>query len=313
MGSCLSVKKSSSAPKLAEKLTEKEQSGKQEDEKTLQQPVSEEKAESHEEVINSPQSNIIEIAPSSTLAQNVSPYSTPRGNPLCVNFQRKYPNQPNPQVGTPGGYPPDVNFQAGYPNQQNPQAGGPGGFAKPGMQRQNDVQQQQCLDPHVVEWFRLVDTDGSGHIIAEELQEALVNGDYTQFSVEACRKMISMYDKNGSGCIDVYEFQELFGAINQWKLVFESYDRDQSGTIEQAELTQALQQMGYTFSPTFLQSLSAKYINRSKRLALDNFILICVELQRLTDCFRSKDHSMKGNANLKYEEFVGLAMGVYHY
>ena len=47
-----------------------------------------------------------------------------------------------------------------------------------------------------------------------------------------------MYDKNASGSIDVNEFQQLFSAINQWKAVFQGYDKDKSGTIEQSELTQ---------------------------------------------------------------------------
>ncbi len=50
-----------------------------------------------------------------------------------------------------------------------------------------------------------------------------------------------MYDKNASGSIDVSEFQQLFNAINQWKGVFQGYDKDKSGSIEQAELTQGNQ------------------------------------------------------------------------
>jgi Ca2+-binding EF-hand superfamily protein len=50
-----------------------------------------------------------------------------------------------------------------------------------------------------------------------------------------------MYDKNASGSIDVNEFQELFSAINQWKGVFQGYDKDKSGSIEQPELTQGNQ------------------------------------------------------------------------
>ena len=46
-----------------------------------------------------------------------------------------------------------------------------------------------------------------------------------------------MYDKNASGSIDVNEFQQLFGSINQWKAIFQGYDTDKSGSIEQAELT----------------------------------------------------------------------------
>ncbi len=47
-----------------------------------------------------------------------------------------------------------------------------------------------------------------------------------------------MFDKNSSGTIDVNEFQQLFNYINQWKGVFQSFDKDRSGKIEQQELVQ---------------------------------------------------------------------------
>merc|ERR1712020_29847 len=107
----------------------------------------------------------------------------------------------------------------GYP-------GGQGGYGQP------------QVDPSVSQWFSAVDTDRSGQISAQELQRALVNGNWSHFSEEACRMMIDMYDKNASGSIDVNEFQLLFSAINQWKGVFQGYDKDKSGSIEQSELSQ---------------------------------------------------------------------------
>ena len=47
-----------------------------------------------------------------------------------------------------------------------------------------------------------------------------------------------LFDKNSSGSIDLNEFQQLFDYINQWKAVFESFDSDRSGRIEQNELNQ---------------------------------------------------------------------------
>ncbi len=41
-----------------------------------------------------------------------------------------------------------------------------------------------------------------------------------------------------SGTIDLNEFQQLFSYINQWKGVFQNFDKDRSGKIEQAELMQ---------------------------------------------------------------------------
>jgi hypothetical protein len=47
-------------------------------------------------------------------------------------------------------------------------------------------------DPTLWNWFITVDTDKSGQITANELKQALINGNWTHFNDETCRLMISM-------------------------------------------------------------------------------------------------------------------------
>jgi len=204
-----------------------------------------------------------------------------------------------------GGAPPPSQ---GYGGQPRPAGGGYGGA--PQGQAPGYPSGGPAVDAQVQQWFNAVDQDRSGRIDAKELQRALVNGNWSHFSEEACRMMIDMFDRTRSGQINVQDFANLFSYINQWKGLFESIDRDRSGYIEQAELTQAFQQMGYRFSPTFVQNLLAKY-DRQRRLTLDNFIVACVNIKRLTDSFRQRDVEMRGQATLAYEDFIGLALGAH--
>merc|ERR1711872_347190 len=163
----------------------------------------------------------------------------------------------------------------------------------------------------IYQWFQAVDTDRSGHINAPELQQALVNGNMSKFSEEACRMMIDLFDANKSGTIDVNEFSQLYNYINQWKGIFQGFDRDMSGSIDVNEFSQALQQLGYRFSQTFIQNILTKYDPRNRRLTLDNFIVVCFSLKRLTDSFKRRDREMRGQALIGYEDFVGLALGAH--
>lgn len=45
-----------------------------------------------------------------------------------------------------------------------------------------------------------------------------------------------IFDRDGNGTIDLQEFQQLWAYINQWKGVFDRYDRDRSGNIDANEL-----------------------------------------------------------------------------
>ena len=63
------------------------------------------------------------------------------------------------------------------------------------------------------------------------------------------------------------------------------------------------------FTPTFVQNLLSKYSPRERKMTLDNFIVVSVQIKRLTDSFRTRDTAMNGSASLQYEDFVGLALG----
>ena len=69
--------------------------------------------------------------------------------------------------------------------------------------------------------------------------------------------------------------------------------------------------MFFRFTPTFAQNLLSKYSPRDRRLTLDNFIVVSVQIKRLTDSFRTRDTAMNGTATMQYEDFVGLALGTH--
>lgn len=59
------------------------------------------------------------------------------------------------------------------------------------------------INPNVASWFRAVDQDNSGQITASELKRALVNGNWSNFSEEACKLMIG--EKVKSSCFFLFE------------------------------------------------------------------------------------------------------------
>uniref|UniRef100_A0A8C6RNY9 Peflin n=1 Tax=Nannospalax galili TaxID=1026970 RepID=A0A8C6RNY9_NANGA len=224
------------------------------------------------------------------------------GGPAPVPGGPYAPSTGGGPSGTPrgpyGGVAPGAPYGQPPPSSYGPQPSGPYG--------QGGVPPN--VDPEAYSWFQSVDTDHSGYISIKELKQALVNSNWSSFNDETCFMMINMFDKTKSGRIDVYGFSGLWKFIQQWRNLFQQYDRDHSGTISQMELQQALAQMGYNLSPQFTQLLVSRYCQRSATPAmqLDRFIQVCVQLQVLTEAFREKDHAVQGNIRLSFEDFVTM-------
>jgi Ca2+-binding EF-hand superfamily protein len=164
-------------------------------------------------------------------------------------------------------------------------------------------------NPEVQQWFSTVDRDGSGRITATELQSALANGQGGTFSDTACKLMIGMFDKEKNGTINVTEFQALYNYINSWLGVFRGFDHDNSGSIQESELNAALTQMGYRLSPEFIQFLIKKSDLRGHQsITIDQFIVLCVQIQRFTEAFRTRDTDQTGSITIGFEDFLGVAL-----
>lgn len=152
-----------------------------------------------------------------------------------------------------------------------------------------------------------------GQISADELQRCLtqsgLSGSYKPFSMEACRLMISMLDRDMSGMMGFHEFKELSQVLNSWKMTFSSYDQDRSGTVEPHELQKAIASMGYNLSPQAMNVI-VKRFSTNNRITFDEFIACCVKLRALTDQFRRRDTSQNGTASFQYDDFIQVTMSL---
>lgn len=169
--------------------------------------------------------------------------------------------------------------------------------------------QQPQVDPAVLAWFQAVDVDRSGRISGLELQQALTNNDWSRFSLDTCYYMIALFDKDYSRTIDLYEFNSLWGFINQWRNVFNGYDQDRSGTISYNELQTAFRGMGYNVSQQFMTVAMLKYDhNKTGHLTFEGFIRCCLLLQLLTGNFKQKDTTQSGVGQFGYDDFMCIAI-----
>ncbi|XP_019960058.2 grancalcin-like [Paralichthys olivaceus] len=221
------------------------------------------------------------------------------------------PAQGMPPQGMPGGH-----MGGPMPGQM----GGPMGGAPPqggyspyggGYQGQYGAPQLAANDPMWGYFTAIAGQDGE--VDAEELQRCLTQsgftGSYTPFSLDTCRIMIAMLDRDYTGKMGFNEFKDLFVALNGWKQNFMMVDQDRSGNIDPNEMSRAVNAMGYHISPQSLTVIVKRY-SKGGRIFFDDYVACCVKLRALSDHFRRRDTMQQGTVAFQYDDFIQCTMAV---
>ncbi|KAF5387237.1 hypothetical protein D9757_006872 [Collybiopsis confluens] len=207
----------------------------------------------------------------------------------------------------PAGYPPPGGSGYGTYPPPGGHLGHPGGFGAP-------QGPPPGADPQLWNWFSAVDTDRSGHINADELERALINGDWTPFDLDTVKMLMSIFDADRSGTIGFNEFAGLWKYIKDWQGVFRHFDRDRSGSIDGLELREALSQFGYQLSPQLLDLVQRKYDVKASTtsagrgpppgITFDRFVRACVVIKQLSEAFKNLDSDRDGWIQINYDQFM---------
>lgn len=88
-----------------------------------------------------------------------------------------------------------------------------------------------------------------------------------------------MFDRENRGAVSFQDFGALWKYVTDWQNCFRSFDRDNSGNIDQNELKTALSSFGYRLTDNLVGILLRKYDRLGRGTILfDDFIQCCVTL-----------------------------------
>ncbi|KAI0265745.1 hypothetical protein BGY98DRAFT_1069957 [Russula aff. rugulosa BPL654] len=175
----------------------------------------------------------------------------------------------------------------------------------------------QGINPEFLRQFRLVDADGSGTITAIELQTALKGGEWPPFEVDTVKLLMSLFDIDRNGTIDINEFDGLWKYIESWQGVFGYFDKNKSNTIDGDELEQALKQYGYRDDLTtdLQELLKRKYGDPAAAspaggsepgITFDRFMRACVVVKQLKELFDVLEKDSEDRVKINYETFLEM-------
>ncbi|KAL3533720.1 hypothetical protein ACH5RR_007241 [Cinchona calisaya] len=226
-----------------------------------------------------------------------TPYSAPSAPPYSSD-PTKPPKDNKPSGSAPygAGPPPSAHYGASAPP---PPYGSPFASLVPSAFPPG-------TDPNIIACFQIADQDGSGFIDDKELQRALSS--YNQsFSMRTVNLLMYHFTNSNARKIGPKEFTSLFYGLQNWRAIFERFDRDRSGKIDPSELREALLSLGFAVSPVVLDLLVSKFDKtggKNKAIEYDNFIECCLTVKGLTEKFKEKDTAYSGSASFTYESFM---------
>ncbi|KAF8266762.1 hypothetical protein EI94DRAFT_1802642 [Lactarius quietus] len=186
-------------------------------------------------------------------------------------------------------------------------------------------------DDESVAWFLALDQDNSGQISAEELRCALMNEDSGRsmsltsyscdvlliprvgaaFSFETVKYLMSVFDLDGSGEIGLEEFKPLWVYVTKWREMFESFDYNQDGIIDAAELESALNHYQLQVGRPVINFLVHKYGTRPTnghngppQIELDRFVCACVVVQQMCALYGRCEDGRTQPMEVSRDEFL---------
>lgn len=131
----------------------------------------------------------------------------------------------------------------------------------------------------------------------------------TPFSETGTNYLVRTFDKDQDGRINHDELREMCSHIKNWSSTFSNYNKDKSNFIDKEELNTVLKEMGFRFSPQFIaHMMKSSGSDDHNRINREQFIIMCVKLQRFTDQFRERDKDRNGIVTIDFEDFIKVTL-----
>lgn len=128
------------------------------------------------------------------------------------------------------------------------------------------------------------------------------------FSLESCRSMVNLMDRDGNGKLGLVEFNILWNRIRNYLTIFRRYDVDKSGSMSSYEMRMAIEAAGFKLNKKLHELIINRYSENDLCVDFDNFVCCLVRLETMFRFFKLLDTDQDGIVTFDLFKWLQLTM-----
>uniref|UniRef100_G1SJ23 Calpain-1 catalytic subunit n=1 Tax=Oryctolagus cuniculus TaxID=9986 RepID=G1SJ23_RABIT len=128
------------------------------------------------------------------------------------------------------------------------------------------------------------------------------------FSMESCRSMVNLMDRDGNGKLGLVEFNILWNRIRNYLAIFRKFDLDKSGSMSAYEMRMAIESAGFKLNKKLYELIITRYSEPDLAVDFDNFVCCLVRLETMFRFFKTLDTDLDGVVTFDLFKWLQLTM-----
>lgn len=128
------------------------------------------------------------------------------------------------------------------------------------------------------------------------------------FSLESCRSMVNLMDRDGNGKLGLVEFNILWNRIRNYLTIFRKFDLDKSGSMSAYEMRMAIEAAGFKLNKKLHELIITRYSEPDLAVDFDNFVCCLVRLETMFRFFKILDTDLDGVVTFDLFKWLQLTM-----
>ncbi|THD23241.1 Calpain-9 [Fasciola hepatica] len=129
---------------------------------------------------------------------------------------------------------------------------------------------------------------------------------YGLVNTDACRALVALLDRDGSGRLTESDFRRVWEILRAWSRLFAAFDPQRTGHVTSLDFRIIVEQAGYTLPHSLLSRLVHRFVDVDWRLEYSRYINAMALITKSIAIFKNYDHG--GRAILSLEQFMEVAL-----